>query len=87
MAAFGLTHEDYAADVVEIFPDNVPAFNVFVGMSTQWFMGPAGPIGLRYEVLPEMWRRIKIPPSDRDAVFSDIRTMEDAALQAMRKEN
>jgi len=86
MAEFGLTPEDYAADVVGVFPDNISSVNVFIAMSTQWSMGPAGPIGLRYEVLPEIWRRTGIPAADRSAVFDDLRVLEDAALEAIRQQ-
>lgn len=54
-------------------------------MSTQWSVGFGGPVGLRYEVLPEIWRRTKTPPKDRDDVFDDLRTLEDAALEIMRE--
>lgn len=86
MAEFGLTDEDYADDMVGVFPDNIPAVNVFIAMSTQWNVGPAGPIGLRYEVLPEIWKRTGIKPADRGAVFDDLRVLEDAALEAIRQQ-
>lgn len=84
-AAIGLTVEEACGPPVEIWPDNLQAVNVFVAMSTQWRIGMNGPTGLDYGVLPEIWRRTKTPPKDRDAVFNDLRTMEDAALETMRK--
>jgi hypothetical protein len=54
-------------------------------MGTQWFAGPGGPIGLRYEALPEVWRRTKTPLADRDAAFQDLRIMEAAALGEIGK--
>jgi hypothetical protein len=54
-------------------------------MSTQWRTGVNGATGLDYGVLPEMWRRTKTPMKDRDQVFNDLRTLEDAALETMRK--
>jgi hypothetical protein len=58
---------------------------VFIAMSTQWRTGMNGATGLDYCALPEIWRRTKTPPKDRDEVFNDLRTMEDAALETMRK--
>ena len=47
-----------------------------------------GPTGLDYNVLPEIWRRLKIPKKERDQTFEDLQEMERAALHAMsgRKE-
>lgn len=46
-----------------------------------------GATGLDYGVLPEIWRRTKTPIEDRDEVFDDLRIMEDAALETMRKQS
>jgi hypothetical protein len=78
--------EDFEESPVEVWPDNLQAVNVFIAMSTQWSVGPAGPIGLKYEALPEVWRRTKTPMQDRDAIFQDLRVMEDAALEQMLKD-
>lgn len=51
---------------------------VFDAMRTQWCYGLDGrPIGLRYEALGEVWRRLKVPLAARDAVFSDLQVLED----------
>lgn len=84
-ASFGLTVEEASGSSIEIWPDNVLAFNVFVCMGTQWLVGPGGPYGLNYASLHEIWRRTKVPPNMRDQVFDDLRTMEDAALEEIRK--
>lgn len=83
-AAFGLTPEEAAGAPVEIWSDNLPSVEVFSAMATQWRTGPGGVIGLDYGVLPEIWRRLKVPGKDRDDVFADLRIMEDAALKAIR---
>ena len=70
---------------VEIWPDNVMAVDVFIAMTTQWVIGPAGAVGLNYASLAEVWRRLKVPPELRDGVFSDLRVMEGAALKKMRE--
>jgi Phage related hypothetical protein (DUF1799) len=52
-------------------------------MSTQWRTGMNGATGLDYNVLKEIWQRLKIPLSRRDDVFQDIRIMENQALKTM----
>lgn len=75
----------------ELWPDNVPAFNVFVAMLTQWRTagidgeGTIIRTGLDYSALPEVWRRCKIASADRGEVFDDLRVLEDAALDKMRE--
>jgi hypothetical protein len=84
-AAFGFTIEEVGGSPAEIWPVNLRSVNVFIAMDTQWFVGARGPTGLRYEALPEIWRRTKTPIADRDAIFEDLRVMEQVALAEMRK--
>lgn len=44
-----------------------------------------GPTGLDYNVLPEIWKRMKVPKKDRDQVFDDLQEMERTALSTMAK--
>lgn len=69
-----------------VWPDQVEVWRVFRSLDTQWNHNFNGPVGLRYEVLPEIWRRHKIPPERRDGVFLDLQILEAAALSAMREE-
>lgn len=55
-------------------------------MRTQWNVGPAGPIGLRYEALPTVMRLVAVPTTDRTRVFSDLQVMEAEALDVMRED-
>lgn len=55
-------------------------------MRTQWRFGMSGATGMDYSVLPEMWRRMRVPVDERDQVFSDLQVMEAAALAAMHEE-
>lgn len=68
-----------------MWPDNWQAVCVFETLGTQWRMGPGGAYGLDYGVLPEIWRRTKTKPADRDRVFEAIRVMEAAALAEINK--
>ena len=84
-AAIGLTLEEAEGDPIGVWPDNAPAVTVFDMMGTQWRVSMIGFCGLDYSALPEVWRRAKIPPADRDRVFADVRVMELAALAQMKR--
>jgi len=79
---FGLTAGDFD-NVVEVWPDNWPAFVVMESMSTQWRVGAGGATGLDYGVLPDVMRLESIPKKNRTSVFHDVRVMEVEALAVM----
>ena len=83
----GLTLEDLAADPVEIWPENMQAYELFCAMDTQWRIGMAGPTGLDYAALPMALRMIGAARADWPQLMADIRVMESAALQAMRSKD
>ena len=80
---WGLTVEEASAPPTEVWADVMPSVDVFIAMTTQWRVGAAGPVGLDYAALPEVWRRLKVPPGERDRVFDDLRLMEAEALTVM----
>jgi hypothetical protein len=80
----GLTLEEATA-VVNLWPDNLDSINTFVSMLTQWRMGPNGAVGLDYGVLPAVLKLNGLPEDRFQALFSDIRVLEDQALQIIRK--
>lgn len=79
--------DDFAGQsaTLGIWPDNVPAVAVFLSVATQWRMGFAGPTGLDYGVLPAVLRLHGVPRRDWPNLFSDLRTLESAALTTLRK--
>lgn len=91
LASYGVRPEDFKSDdegslgMVDyaVWPENWPSYLVFSNMGTQWRVGMNGASGLDYNVLSEIWRRLKIPFNARDDIFQDIRLMESAALQQM----
>lgn len=83
LAAFGLKPSDIDTEDVIVWPENHQVTKVFLAMKTQWRVGMAGYTGLDYSALPEVWRRLKVSPADRDAVFEDLRLIEQAALLTM----
>jgi hypothetical protein len=70
---------------VLVWPENKQSVAVFLSMRTQWFQSMGGPTGLNYASLNELWRRLKVPESDRDAIFQDLLVLEDAAMSEMHK--
>lgn len=80
---WGFAPEDFEEPPVQVWPENLPAVRVFLAMRTQWLSTAGGLIGLNYAALPELWRRLKVPPDKRDEVFADLQVIEFAALEAM----
>lgn len=72
-----------ANQVVEVWPDNWPAWRLFMQVSTQWTVGMAGPTGLRYEALYPLLDRFTETEDDWRSMFEDIHELERAALTAM----
>lgn len=86
LAAFGLTAEDVAADPLDIWPDNVAAFQIFSFMGTQWRVGGmGGATGLDYNVMYRKMDRLSLSPADYDDLEADLRIMEAAALDCMHQ--
>lgn len=78
--------EDVATADIELWPDNVATVDVFIGMGTQWRMGPGGATGLDYAVLPFVMRSVGIARPERQEVFDGLRVMEIEALGVIHKE-
>lgn len=53
---------------------------LFCGLLTQWRMGPNGPIGLDYAVLPLVARSTRIQPRRMRQAFGALQTLEAEAL-------
>ena len=84
MEAAGLTLEDFAGEAVEIWPENEPAYFLFLALSRQWRTGMAGPTGLDHNVLLRRLDRMNLEPGEYDQLDADIRLMEEEALSVMR---
>ncbi len=82
--AWGLLPSDIPA--VEVFEENIPAFDLFCYMSTQWIVGTAGATGMNYMVAHHKLDREKLDPEEYEIRMHDLRTMEQAALTAMREQ-
>jgi len=89
MQQLGLSLDDFpnADDGTKagIWPENWPAVRVFEAMSTQWRMGPVGPIGLDYSALPAVMRLCSVPAAERTDTFECVRILEDEAMKVLRE--
>lgn len=81
-----ITLDEWIGDPVQVWPDNALPVRVLLAMRTQWRTGMSGRTGLDYSALPEIWRRLKVPPADRDEVFEALQHLELAALEAMHED-
>lgn len=65
----------------EIWPENWPALEAFLSLSTQWRASPrtGAALGLDYAAAESVMRLLEV--KDRRAVFEDLRVMERAALR------
>ena len=64
-----------------VWPEHWDAVLAFMALGTQWNVGMAGPIGLRYEVIPIVLRMQGVRRQDWPHVFECIRVMEGEALR------
>jgi hypothetical protein len=84
---WGLTVAEASGPPVEVWPDNLLAVNTFIAVSTQWNVGPGGPLGLNYASLEAVMRMHQIPIESHREVLEGVRTIEDAALAEMRRQS
>jgi hypothetical protein len=73
--------------VVEVWPENVPVFELFQGVMTQWRHGFAGPTGLDYGAVLALMEIRQVPHDQRARLMTDLQVMELAALSAIRQAN
>lgn len=85
-AAFGieLPAREIESDDFELWRDNLPTWEVFMAMKSQWnwlaTMESVRRTGLNYPAL-ESALRVKVKKKDRAAIFADLQAMEWAALE------
>jgi len=84
LATAGMTRDEVTTSV-EIWPDNVQAYNTFSGLRKQWNFAPmGGPIGLNFLVAYNRMDRMGLTVEEYNQLDEDLQVMEDAALTAMR---
>ena len=70
--------------VVEIWPETLPAIELFLLVLTQWRTGPSGRIGLDYLALDRVMDYKLIPLDERLALLKDVASLERGFLSALR---
>jgi hypothetical protein len=97
VAAVGFALEDYASpdgnggyyDIeakawrFSLWADNWPAIRLFSDFSTQWRAGPAGVIGLDYNVFLHELDRRGLSRDEYDDLFGSLRVIEQVALKEL----
>lgn len=74
--------EEASGPPVGVWPDNMPAVEIFIDLSTQWRRAGMSGVrtGLDYSVLPAVLAIRGIPKKQWPVVFDDVRVMESAVL-------
>lgn len=80
--AWDMDDDEIDGPPVQVWPENEQSVCVFLTMRTQWRTGMGGPTGMDYSALPFVWRQLRVPEEEQDAVFADLQVMEVAALNA-----
>lgn len=65
-----------------LWPENVPAWNLFCKVRTQWNTDNGEPTGLNYPGVEVVMRKHRIKRSEELDVFNKIQAMEEATLKA-----
>lgn len=85
LAAFGLSPDDFPPVVVDIWPENEQAFDLFTALRTQWRIGFGGPTGLDYNVLHHRMDRLGLTPERYDELEGEVQILEHAALDELTR--
>ena len=78
----GFELEDYETDIVEIWPDNERAYELFLRIGTRWMHSPMGgvPTGLRWEALYPLMDRLGLDSSEWNDLHECLMVMESEAI-------
>jgi hypothetical protein len=88
MRAAGFEPEDYEHECIEVWPENVPALQMFQRIGTRWVVaGMGGVTGLRWEAIYPLMDRLNLTPDAWDALLSDLEVMERAALEVLNRKD
>jgi len=71
--------------VVEVWPETLPAIQIFLSVLTQWRTGPSGPVGLDYLAVDLVMNYKGIPLEQREALLLDVAFLERGYLSALRR--
>lgn len=86
LSAFGLTAADYGDEPpIEIWPDCLPAVELFETVSDQWRMSMSGPVALDHLVVFHELDRMGLEKEAYDDLYRDVRVLAREALDVMRE--
>ena len=68
-----------------MWPETLPAINLFAKVLTQWRTAPNGIIGLDYNTIDILMNYEAIPMEERGELLSEIACLERGYLSAMRR--
>lgn len=85
IAAFGLKLEGAEEEHTECWPENWEPLQVFSVLQTQWNVGQASVIGLRYEAIPVAMQMAGVSMRDKQAIYRSLQVMELEALSIFNK--
>lgn len=83
--AQGFTLADYEVPV-EVWPENWPSWHLWTEIRGQLRVGMGGAYALDYGPLFTRMERMRLSDEDWNDMFGDIRVIEAAALEAMKKD-
>ena len=88
LAAIGLRPEDYADEeaTVEVWPENLPAYDLWVEVGDQWLMGPGGPVAINLMPVFHELDRMGLDKEAYDDMVLSIKTMARVALDEIHRE-
>lgn len=88
----GFELEDYETDIVEVFPENIPALELIQRIGTRWIVVSLGGMGggtivtgIRWEAVYPLMDRMALSPEDFDALLADLEVMEQEALKVINQ--
>lgn len=84
---YGLTVDDYPPPSVDLWPENWPPIQTFTRLSTQWRVGPGGPVGLDYNVVFHELDRAGLAGDDYDDMMAALRVIESTALAELHQKD
>jgi len=64
-----------------LWPENVPAWNLWLACQTQWRIGMGGPTGLDYAGIEALMRMRNVSRAERPELIEGLQVMEVVALE------
>lgn len=86
LASMGLCLEDYEEEPVEVWPELIPVYNLWIIVGDQWRMGPCGPVSLDLAPVFHELDRMSLDKDAYEGLLMDVKVVAGVALDEMRKE-